>query len=128
MDTSTSAGVARRYIEAVGSHDLDTVDALLADDLEFRFASRRADKAQLLAALQRLLPALVRNDIRDVYENGEHACVVYDFVTDTAAGSVVCVENLRVSDGRIADIQLVYDTAAFEPVNEALSERAAASV
>ncbi|MGA0568514.1 nuclear transport factor 2 family protein [Rathayibacter sp. KR2-224] len=128
MTTSTSGAVARAYIESVGAHDIDAVDALLAEDLEFRFASRSADKADLLAALQRLLPALVRNDIRDVYENGDHACVVYDFVTDTVAGSVACVENVRVSDGRITDIELVYDTAAFAPVNEALKERAATSV
>lgn len=127
MTTTTPAGVARTYIEAVGSHDLDTVDGLLAESLEARVGAGRSDKAQWLAALNRLLPALVRNDIRDVYENGSHVCVVYDFVTDTPAGGIVCVENLHVDDGLITDIELVFDRVAFAPVNEALTARATAS-
>ncbi|HWD60882.1 MAG TPA: nuclear transport factor 2 family protein [Humibacter sp.] len=126
MTTTTPAGVARAYIEAVGSHDLAAIDDLLAESLEARVGAGRSDKAQWLAALNRLLPALVRNDIRDVYDNGSHACVVYDFVTDTPAGEIVCVENLRVDDGRITDIELVFDRVAFAAVNEALTARAGA--
>ena len=121
------AHVARAYIEAVGAHDLDIVDGLLADSLEARVGASTSAKTLWMAALGRLLPALVRNDIRDVYENGDHACVVYDFVTDTPAGSVVCVENVHVVDGRITDIELVFDKVAFAPVNAALQERASAA-
>jgi hypothetical protein len=127
MTTTTPAGVARAYIEAVGSHDLETVDGLLSESLEARVGAGTSDKAHWMAALGRLLPALVRNDIRDVYENGSHACVVYDFVTDTPAGTVVCVENVHVDDGRITDIELVFDKVAFAAVNEALASRATAS-
>ena len=127
MTTTTPAGVARAYIEAVGAHDLDTVDGLLAESLRARIGAGSSDKEQWMAALGRLLPALVRNDIRDAYENGDHACVVYDFVTDTPAGAVACVENVHVAGGRITDIELVFDKVAFAPVNEALKERAAAS-
>ncbi|NNC13545.1 nuclear transport factor 2 family protein [Planctomonas sp. JC2975] len=127
MDTTSPAGVARAYIEAVGAHDLDAVEALLAESLEARVGTGSSDKAQWLAALGRLLPALERNDIRDVYENGDHACVVYDFVTSTPAGAVVCVENLRIADGRITDIELIFDKVAFAPVNEALRAGIAAS-
>ena len=126
MTTTTPAGVARAYIEAVGSHDLVTVDGLLASSLEARVGAGTSDKPQWMSALERLLPVLVRNDIRDIYENGDHACVVYDFVTDTPAGAVVCVENVHVADGRITDIELVFDKVAFAPVNEALKARALA--
>ncbi|GAB3396443.1 hypothetical protein GCM10027568_30530 [Humibacter soli] len=125
MTTTTPAGVARAYIEAVGAHDLDTVDDLLAETLEARVGTGSSDKTEWLTALRRLLPALVRNDIRDVYEDRSHACVVYDFVTDTPAGAVVCVENLHVDDGRITDIELVFDRVAFGAVTTALAERAA---
>ena len=79
-----------------------------------------------MAALERLLPALLRNDIREVFVDGSRACVVYDFVTDTPAGTVACVELLTVDDGRIREIELLLDRAAFGPVNAALAERAAA--
>jgi len=128
MDTSTAAGTARAYIEAVGSRDVAAVDNLLADSLEARVASSTSDKAAWMAALERLLPAIVRTDIRDVYENGDHACAVYEFVTNTPAGAVVCAENVHVTDGRITDIELVFDSATFAPVTQALAERATASV
>ncbi|HEY5320759.1 MAG TPA: hypothetical protein VIJ76_07775, partial [Galbitalea sp.] len=88
------------------------------------FAGGRLDKGEWTAALRRLLPILVRNDIREVFVTGQRACVVYDFVTDTPAGAVVCVELITVSDGRITEVELVLDRVAFAPVQVALQERA----
>jgi ketosteroid isomerase-like protein len=125
MNETQSAAVARTYIEAVGAHDLATVDGLLADGLAARFAGGTIGKGEWMAALERLLPALVRNDVREVFVNGDRACVIYDFVTDTAAGAVPCVELVSVRDGSITEIELIFDRVAFAPVNEALAERAA---
>ena len=120
-----SATIARRYIQAVGAHDLDTVRGLLADDLSALFAGGTLGRDEWLGALKRLLPALVRNDIREVFADGDRACVVYDFVTDTPAGAVPCVELVTVEDGGITRIELILDRVAFAPVNEALAARAA---
>ena len=127
MDETQNAAIARAYIEAVGAHDLGTVDGLLADGLAARFAGGTIGKREWIAALDRLLPALVRNDVREVFAGGDRACVVYDFVTDTAAGAVPCVELVSVREGRITEIELIFDRVAFAPVNEALAERAAAT-
>lgn len=124
-DTSpVAASVARRYIEAVSAHDLAPLDQLLDETLAARFAGATVDKSAWIGALSRLLPALVRNDIREVFSAGDRACVVYDFVTDTEAGAVRCIELLSVTDGRIREIELVLDRVAFAPVNQALAERA----
>jgi hypothetical protein len=48
---------------------------------------------------------------------------VYDFVTDTAAGAVRCIELLTISADKIREIELVLDRVAFAPVNEALKAR-----
>ena len=127
MTTTDLQAIARGYVDAVGTHDLRPLDDLLDDALTARFAGAVSTKAEWLTALERLLPALVRNDIRDVFVADDRACVVYDFVTDTPAGTVRCVELLTVHDGRISDIELVLDRVAFAPVNTALAERAAAS-
>ena len=119
------ASIARTYIEQVGSHDLDAVALLLDDTLVARFAGTELSRAEWLTALGRLLPALVRNDIHEVFVDGDRACVVYDFVTDTAGGTIRCVELLTIRDGRITEIELVLDRVAFAPVNAALEERAA---
>ncbi len=120
-----SAAVARQYIDAVGRHDLETVGGLLADDLSAIFAGQTLGRDAWLGALKRLLPALVRNDIREVFADGDRACVVYDFVTDTAAGAVPCVELVTVEGDAITRIELIFDRVAFAPVNEALAQRAA---
>jgi len=127
MITTDTETIARRYVDAVGAHDLTPLDDLLDDALAARFAGATSTKAEWLQALDRLLPALVRNEIREVFVEGERACVVYDFVTDTPAGTVRCVELLTTRDGHIVDIELLLDRVAFAPVNAALAERAAAS-
>jgi hypothetical protein len=125
MSQTTSAAIARRYIEAVGDHDLATVGDLLATGLSAIFAGTTIGRDEWLAALERLLPALTRNEIREVFSDGDRACVVYDFVTDTAAGAVPCVELVTVEDEAITRIELIFDRVAFAPVNEALAARAA---
>ncbi|MGN6427035.1 MAG: nuclear transport factor 2 family protein [Leifsonia sp.] len=125
MNGPDTARLARRYIEAVGEHDLDAVDGMLDDDVSAVFAGGRFGKAEWLAALKRLLPALIRNDIRDVFAEGDRGCVVYDFVTDTPAGAVACVEVITAHDDAIVSIELLLDRVAFAPVNEALAQRAA---
>ena len=125
MATEDAGTIARRYIQAVGAHDEEPLDDLLDVALVAEFAGTTLDKDGWLKALHRLMPALVRNEIREVFADGDRACIVYDFVTDTAAGAVRCVELLTVRDGRIAHIELLLDRVAFAPVNEELAQRAA---
>lgn len=125
MTQPPGATIARRYIEAVGDHDLETVAGLLSDGVVAEFAGQELDRQHWLAGLKRLLPALVRNDIREVFADGSRACVVYDFVTDTAAGAVPCVELVTVEGDVITRIELIFDRVTFAPVNEALAVRAA---
>jgi hypothetical protein len=122
---SDAAAVITRYIELVGAHDLAPLDDLLSRSLVATTAGGTFGKAEWIAALARLLPALVRNDIRAVYTNSDGACVVYDFVTDTEAGAVTCAEWITVdADGRIATVELLFEKANWAHVVEALRQRA----
>jgi ketosteroid isomerase-like protein len=122
-DTSTTTGtVARTYIETVGARELAPLDTLFDEGMVATFAGARLNKSDWIEALRRLLPVLIRNDIRETFVDGQRACVVYDFVTDSAAGAVTCVELLTVREGRITDIELVLDRVAFAPVQAALKE------
>ncbi|MGO4805112.1 nuclear transport factor 2 family protein [Arthrobacter sp. 2MCAF15] len=123
MPESSVEGIARSYIQAVGSHDVNALENLLGEDLVATFAGATFDKAGWTTALKRLLPALVRNEIREVFTGQDRACVVYDFITDTAAGAVRCIELLTINAGKIREIELVLDRVAFAPVNEALKTR-----
>jgi hypothetical protein len=134
----SDAGTAiTRYIEQVGARDLAPLDDLFADDLVATSGGRTFDKAEWTAALERLLLVLVRNDIREVFVGAPSmssgtggtsghgtACVVYDFVTDTEAGAVPCVEWVTVVDGRITTVELIFERANWAHVTAALQERA----
>jgi len=120
----TVAVPARAYISAVGAHDIDTVESLFADDATATFAGQVLSRADWINGLRRLFPALVRNDILEVFTAATRACIVYDFVTDTEAGAVRCVELVTVKGGKITEVELIFDRVAFAPVNAALEERA----
>lgn len=123
--TKTAPEAARAYVQAVSDHDLTTLDALFDDQLLAAFAGAEYGKREWVSALDRLLPALIHNEIREVYTEADRVCVVYDFVTNTDAGAVRCVELLTVTDGKITTIELLLDRVTFAPVNQALKERAA---
>ena len=116
--------VARAYIEAVGARDLAPLETLFNEQLVAALSGDTFGKREWIEAIRRLLPVLIRNDIREIFVAGQRACVVYDFVTDTPAGAVVCVELVTVRDGRITAVELVLDRVAFAPVQATLKERA----
>ena len=105
-----AAHIAREYVEAVGDKELGRVEALLAPDVEFTGPSMTlSSAAEVLTALRRIGAILVRNEIRRVFVDDHEACVIYDFVTDTAIGTVPIVEWLRIEGGRIRSVNVYYD-------------------
>lgn len=125
MTVTDVKSLARQYIETVSIHDLEPLEVLFDEGLVAIFAGTSYDKARWINALDRLLPALIRNEIREIFTDGSRVCVVYDFITNTDAGVIRCVELLTVEAGKILEIELVLDRVAFAPVNKMLSERAA---
>jgi SnoaL-like domain len=118
------AGLAiTRYLNLVGAHDLAPLDELFADDLVATTSGASLGKAEWIVALRRLLPVLVRNDIRRVFVDGDDACAIYDFVTDTEAGAVPCVEWITVTGDRISRIELIFEKANWAHVAAALQVR-----
>jgi len=125
MTATDIESIARSYVEAVGTHDLEPLKELFDEDLVAILSGTSYGKATWITALDRLLPALIRNDISEIFTSGARACAVYDFVTNTDAGAIRCVELLTVKADKILEIELVLDRVAFAPVHKTLSERAA---
>ncbi len=123
--TNDPKSIALAYIEACGRKDLETVARLLAPDLEFIGVSQTVHGAEpYLAVLRRLGAVWVRSEVRKVFTEGNDVCVLYDFVTDTPAGAVPCVEWLRIEDGHIRWAKLLFDRVSFQPAKEELERRA----
>ena len=124
---SNAGAVATRYIELVGAHDLDAVADLIAENAVATTTSGSFSKAEWILALGRLLPVLVRNEIRQVVVDGSSACVVYDFVTDTEAGAVPCAEWITIDEaGRMTAINLLFEKTNWGHVAAELKQRARA--
>jgi ketosteroid isomerase-like protein len=114
------------YINAVGDGRLAELSAYLALDVTFESPNlpRYRNRDEYTAALRRLAPIIARNEIKRVFVDGDEACVVYDFVTDTAVGPVASFEWLTIQDGQIASVFLLFDKARWSEVREELEQRA----
>ena len=114
------------YINAVGEHRLDALPAMLEPDVEFTLGDNTVRGVEaFVAGFQRLMPIIVRNDVRKVFVDGEEACVIYDFVTDTPAGAVLSVEHIKFRNGRLASTLLVFERLHWPEVLAELAGRAA---
>jgi hypothetical protein len=53
-----------------------------------------------------------------VFVDGDDVCIVYDFVAKPPARASPTVEWYRVRDGKIAEIQIVFDTRPFAALRQ----------
>src|SRR5436190_4954471 len=118
--------VALAYIEGCARKDFDRVAELLAPDIRFEGPGNTVTgAAPYLAVLRRIGTVWVRSDVRRVFVDGSDVCVIYDLVTDTAAGAVPTVEWLRIDGGRVASVHLFFDRVSFKPASEEVARRVA---
>lgn len=114
------------YIQAVGNHQLEALPAMLEPDVEFVVGDTTIRGVDgFVGAFERLSPIILRNDIRKIFADEDEAIVIYDFVTDTAAGAVVSVEHIKFRNDRIASILLVFERLHWPEVQEELARRVA---
>ncbi|SRR5579885_2868466 len=113
------------YLEAFERKEFERVAELLHPNLEFTGPGGSTHTAaEYLAAIRRLSPILLRNDVTKTFVDGNDVCIVYNFVTDTTAGAVPSVEWHTVEADRIRSIRLFFDRMSFQPVREELARRA----
>lgn len=114
------------YIDAVGEARLEDLRPMLDSDAEFIVGDTRLCGAEaFIGGFRRLVPIIKRNEIRKIFVDGDEACVIYDFVTDTAVGPVVSVEYLTFKNGRIASSLLVFERLHWPKVMAELAKREA---
>jgi ketosteroid isomerase-like protein len=117
--------VASRYLEAMSRRDFDEFERWLSPDVVFTGPGATLTGArEVTSAYQRLSSALIRNELRRLFVDGNEACIIYDFVTDTAAGAVPTVEWLKIDRGKIRSIWLVTDHVRWPRALEEIGRRA----
>lgn len=127
IDPARIEAVTRRYITAEGERDLATVANVLDDALRFRLGDRDVGKSEYLKILERLGLVWRGNRIKRIFIDGNEACVLYDFQSDTEAGAVACVEWLRFGDDRIVEIDFLFEREHWDVVDKEMRRRAEAA-
>ncbi len=117
--------VAVRYLDAMSRRDFDEFERWLSPDVLFTGPGATLTGAREVAsAYRRLSSALIRNELRRLFVDGSEACIIYDFITDTAAGAVPTVEWLKIEQGKIRSIWLVTDHVRWPKALEEIGRRA----
>ena len=120
---STHSDLVRTLIRAVDDSDHDTIAALTATDVHFRFgnAARTNTRSELLAAAQSFHDAIadIRHTVLDLWEVDEGAVValmdVYYRRLDGRELNLPCCNVFRVRDGVVNDYRIYMDV---NPVTE----------
>src|SRR5438105_2566617 len=117
--------LAIAYIDAVGRKEFDRVAELLHTDVEFLTSGPpiRGIPAYV-GALRRLAPIIVRNDVHMTIADGKDVAILYDFVTDTPAGSVPTIEWITTDAGRIRRSRLIFEKEHWPAAVAELARRA----
>jgi ketosteroid isomerase-like protein len=116
--------VALAYLDAMTRKDFDAFRALLSPGVVFTGpATMLEGAAAVSAAYQRLSAMLVRNEPKKIFVEGDEACVIYDFVTDTSVGAVPTVEWLTLEDGKVRSIFLLTDHVRWPAALSELTRR-----
>lgn len=123
--TTDRKTLAARYIEAAGAKDYDALARSVAPDVTCKGPFMQIAGADaFIAALKRMSPIWEGNRIREVFCEGERACVIYELVSNTEAGAVPCIELLTFAGDRISAVELFFDRVQFAPAAQALAENA----
>lgn len=111
-DKETTRKIVESYSKAWASGDLETARSYLADDLEFRGSIDNFNDADsFMSAVSVFLNILKSVDTISSFYDGCEAMLMYDCVTDSPAGTVRTVEYLKVQDGKIYEIKLIFDAS-----------------
>lgn len=129
MTTMTVGEVAEAYTAAVSRGDFVRLAELIHPDATFDGTVTRpvAGREAFVQGFRNLSPVTVRTDVHRMVIDGDRAALLYDLVTDTAAGAVQCSEFLTVSDGQVLASTLVFDWRQWPDVLAEIGRRVAPS-
>lgn len=125
--TMTMRALVHAYAKAVSDGDFDRLAKLVHADASFGgtvIAEAQGVEA-FVQGFRNLRPITIRTDVLSVVVEEDRAALMYDLVTDTPVGSVLCSEFLMIDDGRVRSSTLVFDWRRWPEVIEELRSRTA---
>jgi ketosteroid isomerase-like protein len=115
LSMSKAGEVLQQFYAAVVNRDLANSRRYLKDDLVFRGLFETYPNAdEYLAALTKLLSVTVRLEVKKIIAEGDDAVVLFELETKApAAATTLVAEWHQVKDGKISQVQSVFDGRPF---------------
>ncbi len=124
METSVRT-LVERYSAAVGRGDFSRLGELVHPQATFAgtVVAEAEGRDAFVQGFRNLAPITVRTEIREIVVTEDRAALLYDLVTDTAVGVVLCAEFLEFEGGLIRSSTLVFDWRRWPEVLAELRDR-----
>ena len=112
--TMSPVQVAEKYMACFyGDAPLESMEALLADDLIFRGPLYEFSSAKdYLESLRADPPIGAKYQMIKVYEGDNSVCLIYLFSKQGI--ETLMAQTFEINDGKISKINLIFDTKAFK--------------
>jgi hypothetical protein len=122
---TTREELVREYVAAAGDGRIDALTGLVHPDATFGGTVKTETQGAeaFVQGFRNLAPIVRRNEVRMLIVEDDHAAVLYDFVTDTPVGSVLCAEFLTFEDDLIRSSVLLFDWRRWPEVLAELGVR-----
>ena len=128
MTTLSNRTLVDAYLTAVSQGDFEHLRSLVHPEATFggTVMSEAQGVEAFVQGFRNLRPVTVRTDVHSVIVDGDRAAVMYDLVTDTPVGAVLCAEFLTIDVGRVRSSTLIFDWRRWPEVIAELRRRTTA--
>jgi len=105
--------IGTEFLHSWARSDTAAFSDYLAPQLDFRSPRARLTDQAAIEAMAEFSRVVSSVDVISAAENGEDVLVLYDMHT-APFGTIRTLDHYRVVDGRIAALEVLFDTAALE--------------
>src|SRR4051812_16778013 len=110
MKTDETRNLVEAYFRAWSSGDCDRARTMVADDLKMVTPMNRYDSADAVMPVLKQIVSMMKKAtlLRSVVE-GDQAVLLHEGVFPEPGGTVRSLEILKVANGKICAIEMIYD-------------------
>jgi hypothetical protein len=126
--TGTVRALIDGYTSAVSEGDFERLTGLVHPDATFggTVVSEATGVEAFVQGFRNLRPITIRTEVRSAIVDGDRAAVMYDLITDSPVGPVLCAEFLTIDGNQIRSSTLLFDWRRWPEVIGELRSRTGA--
>src|SRR3954470_12847943 len=118
--------LVRNYVTSAGDKRYDDLANLVAESATFdgTVKNQASGRDGFVNGFRNLGPITVRHEIREIVVDGNRAAVMYELVTDTSVGNVLCCEFITTNGEQVTASTLIFDWRRWPEILHEIGRRA----